>query len=60
MTGKERKKIRIQLERLTRPQLVALVTQRDAMPYQTALASTQEALVDALLEIEGVLVPVKA
>jgi hypothetical protein len=44
---------------LTHPQLVALATQKKAMPYPDALAKTKEQLADLLWGIEGILKPVK-
>ena len=44
-----------QLEALTRPQLIALATQKKAMTYKEALARSREELVGALINIKGVL-----
>jgi len=44
---------------LTHPQLVALATQKEVLPYRDALAKTKGELIALMVDIEGVLTPVK-
>ena len=44
---------------LTHPQLVALATQKEVLPYREALAKTKGELVALMVDIEGMLTPVK-
>ncbi|MHC4371202.1 MAG: hypothetical protein ACYSW8_26620 [Planctomycetota bacterium] len=60
MNGKERKKVRTQLERLTRAQLVALAVQKTDVPYQTIMTRSSALLVQDLIEVENILKPVQA
>ena len=60
MNSKKRKHIKGQLASLTRGQLVALATQKKVMPYQIALGQTKDALVEALVVVEGALKPEQA
>jgi len=57
MNAKKRKNLKVQLNALTKAQLVALAVQKDVMPYQIALGQTKEALVESLIVVEGVLKP---
>ena len=60
MNAKTRKQLKHQLEKLSRAQLVSLATQKEAMPYIIAKGQTKEALVEALVVVEGVLKPEQA
>lgn len=60
MNADERKNLKTQLNALTRPQLIALATQKEVLPYREAVNETQESLVALCLPVEGVLAPVKA
>jgi hypothetical protein len=60
MANKAKKHLKAQFEQLSRPQLIALATQRDVMPYREALATSAEDLRAALIGVEGVLKPVPA
>ena len=57
----EKKKIRherkMELQSLTRLQLVALAVQKSVMPYDVSLGQKKPALVEALVELETVLEP---
>ena len=56
--AKKLKKTRKHLSTLSRPQLVALATQRTSIGYQAILASPSEDLVNCLATIDNVLKPV--
>lgn len=58
--AKARKHIRAQLEALTRPQLIALATQKTELNHGFIKSNTKEYLVWVLTEVEDVLVPVQA
>jgi hypothetical protein len=45
--------------KLTRPQLIALATQKGVAPYRDAIDKTKGQLVALLCDVEGVLTPVK-
>lgn len=55
-----RKKLKAHLESLSRPQLIAVATQKKVMPYRVATGHTHEYLVMALLDVEGLLKAVPA
>jgi len=57
MANKKHKSLRIQLEALTRPQLVALAVQKDVLTYQGACDTASEKLVEMFMEVEGILKP---
>lgn len=59
MNAKKRKHLKSQFADLTQPQLVALAVQKEVMPYAVAKGQTKEALVEALIVVEGVLKPVQ-
>ena len=44
---------------LTHPQLVALATQKEVLPYRYALVKTAGELIALMCDVEGVLTPVK-
>jgi hypothetical protein len=44
---------------LSRPQLIALATQKGVMPYNVALTKTKGDLIALMKDMEGVLKPVK-
>ena len=44
---------------LTRPQLIALATQKGVAPYRNAIDKTKGQLISLLCDVEGVLKPVK-
>lgn len=58
MSKKKRKHLEAQFAALTRPQLIALATQKEVLPYIIAVGMSTEALVEALIVVEGVLKPV--
>jgi len=60
MNAKKRKSLKRQLEQLSRAQLVSLATQKEVMPYIIAVGQTKDALVEALVVVEDVMVPEKA
>jgi len=55
----KRQKQRQTLLMLSRPQLVALATQKKVLPYRDALAKTKGELIALMADIEGILKPVK-
>jgi hypothetical protein len=60
MNAKKRKNLKIQLNALTKAQLIALAVQKEVLPYLIALGQTKESLVETLLPVEGVLKPQEA
>lgn len=57
MNKKQRKHLKGQLEALTRPQLVALATQKTEMPFKAICGMSVEALVNTLIDVKSVLKP---
>lgn len=57
MNKKQRKHLKGQLEELTRPQLVALATQKTELPFKDICGMSVEALVNTLIDVKSVLKP---
>jgi len=51
---------RLELERLTRAQLIALATQKNVILFREAFELDKDALIEKLADVEDILVPVKA
>jgi len=52
--------VRLELQQLTRAQLIALAVQKNVLPYRVAMKLGKDALVNALAAVEGTLTPVQA
>lgn len=60
MNADQRKNLKTQLDKLTRPQLISLATQKNVLPYREAKIKSKEDLIEACLPVEGVLKPEQA
>ena len=49
--------LKIELSKLSFPQLIALCVQKQALPYEIAVTRSKKSLVEALAPVEGILTP---